>query len=272
MGRKYTLQIKVEAAIRQSRLGSPETRKRHRYEMRQFFDALATLKEMPATVEQISPRLIKRVVRLWRTRGIAENTIHTRLSYLRRLNKITHMQITVPANEEMDIKKPVSCNSPLLLPDHYRDMIYHPLTHSIIDLQIAFGLTKLEAAYIMPLDHDLATWPFLSVEANIAHNHRKRLVPILSKPQREFLENRRALVVDNPLYPNLTPDRKTILKLFDAECTMANIASHTPFRKLYAENRLAVLLKQMSETKAWQQLAGEMGFARPDKLRQRLGQ
>tara|TARA_B100001996_G_scaffold245937_1_gene190491 strand:- start:7 stop:429 length:423 start_codon:yes stop_codon:yes gene_type:complete len=132
MGRKHTLQTKVDAAIRQSRYGSPQTRRKHRQEMHQFLEDCATLKEVPETIEQITPRLIKRVVRLWRSRHLSENTIHTRLSFLRRMEGFNKMKIVVPSNQALRVVKPKLMPLQLQLPNGYQEKIHHPLTHGFL--------------------------------------------------------------------------------------------------------------------------------------------
>tara|TARA_B100001996_G_C18500716_1_gene531409 strand:+ start:65 stop:517 length:453 start_codon:yes stop_codon:yes gene_type:complete len=141
----------------------------------------------------------------------------------------------------------------------------------MIAMQSHFGLTRLEAAKFFPMESNREEMACLVIHDKIAHNYRKRIVPMHHDYQREALSIRYHLVTTHLLYCQKEPQIKSMPNLYDAECLNAGIAINTPFRCIYAEKRLSELINSLeSEAAAWKQLANEMGYSRANKLKDRL--
>ena len=145
-------------------------------------------------------------------------------------------------------------------------MVHHPLTHSIINLQQNFGLTKLEAIRLRLSSSQIDT--NLVIHRQIAHNRLDRTIPIITEDQKRCLANRAKL--ENTSHLLKQNDDALVGKLIDAELTEANIRLNINIRAIYALNRLNVLRETLEDSSALLALCSEMGFSSPRKIKQWL--
>ncbi len=269
MGRKYELTKESKKLIANPKRGSFRTRKEHQREMNRFFEDCAHLKQLPNGIKRLTPQHIERLVEYWKKRKLSDNTIITKLTVLRRLNRIQRLGLNIPTNLELSLKKSTTQSITLNLPDNYADNIYHPVTKCLIGLQCQFGLTPLEATKFYKFTPHTAR-KSLSINRNISHNHQDRYIPVLTDAQQNCLSECQKLSQHSPFFQSEKAE-EYILNLYRAECRHADIADKTEFRKIYGEKRLSDLMQTLSEGEAWTTLCQEMGYKRSDTLKKRLG-
>ncbi len=263
MGRKFTLQQKSRALLNKQKHGSLATKREHQRVMYTIISDLARLKCLPESFEKLTSEHVEKLVHFWQDKGLSTATIGNKLGILRRFNHAAKLNVEIPNNQTLNNIKPSPTPLKIPIPDRYQEKIYHPITRSLIDLQVHFGLTKLEAIRLNPyatyVDHTLL------IHRNIAHNQQDRMIPVITKAQERCLNDREIIAKESHL---LKRDNLNALmsQLYRAECQDAGIHPKTPFRKCYAQSRLATLQHTLDEPRALLTLCDEMGFSAPRKL------
>ena len=175
------------------------------------------------------------------------------------------LKINIPSNQCLNISLSSKSKEAIAAPDDailQEDL--HPITRSIIECQIAFGLTKLESIRYVPIMGSISE--SLLITRNIAHNNKDREIPITSHHQRDCL-NRRISLNKNKSQLSLADFAEPLIKnLYQSECIYCRIDPKTEFRSIYARHRINRLSQEMDSKKASAMLCKEMGFSTPRKL------
>lgn len=263
MGRKFNLKKTSQRLLQKHKQGSPVTIRDRQRVMDTIIDDLAALKQLPASFQQFSAKHIETLVDHWRDKGLSTATIGNKLGVLRSFSQLSRLHLDIPSNKALNSIKASPVPSKTPLPENCLDKVYHPITRSIIELQILFGLTKLEAIRLQPdgayIDNTLFIY------RSIAHNKRDRAIPVTSKEQERCLQNRITVAEGCGLFDG-DPSETLMDKLYRAECQYANIDPKTPFRKRYAERRINTLKETMDARSALLAMCDEMGFSATRKL------
>ena len=263
MSRKFNLKQECCRLLQKHKQGSLTTIQEKQRVMNSIIEDLATLKQLPALFQQLSAKNIESLVSHWRNKELSTATIGNKLGVLRSFNRLSSFNLDIPSNKNLNSIKASPTPSKKPVPENYLDKIYHPITRVIIELQIQFGITKLEAIHLQPYNTHIDDNLFIN--RSIAHNKRDRVIPLVSKVQTHCLHNRITVAQESSLFDNVAS--KTLIgKLYQAECQHADIDPKTPFRKCYALQRIITLKQTMNESDALFALCSEMGFSAPRKL------
>ncbi len=265
LGKKFNLQQKSQNIFQRQKNGSPATKLEQQRVMNTIIEDLDRLRRLPRDFRLITPNDIEHLVNCWKKRSLSTATITNKLGVLRRLNQLADLNLNIPSNKELNSIKTSTTPLNMAIPKDYEKNIFHPLTKSVIALQLHFGLTKLEAIRLNSTCACVNN--ILLIERTIAHNKKDRTIPITTKIQIETINERNRLIQTSPLLKLQTSDSVTqINRLYMAECCHADISPKTPFRKHYAQTRLKLLEETQDKQSALLTLCLEMGFCAPRKM------
>lgn len=263
MGKKFNLVQKSQNILQRQKNGSPATKREQQRVMSTIIDDLDRLRRLPRDFKHITPNDIEHLVCFWKEKQLSLGTIDNKLGVLRRFNQLAGLNLTIPTNKELDTIKASPTPLKTNIPENYESKIFHPVTRSIIALQLHFGLTKLEAIQLGSIRG--SNDKILLIERTIAHNKKDRVIPITTRIQASSLSERKTLAQTSQLLKH--QDASSLINnLYTAECGDAGINPKTPFRRRYAQNRLKILEKTRDKQSALLALCIEMGFSTPRKL------
>lgn len=258
MSRKSDLKYACLSSLRRIRQGSPYTKRDRLRLLFIIIEDLATLRQLPRQWSEITPAQIHQLVIYWRTQSLSLATLANRLGALRTFNRLARLNLTIPTNRILGIQKFLPAPNTFYIPslDILYKKIHHPLTRHLIACQCLFGLTKWEAIrlswQLLPLTDNLL------VPRHVAHNHRDRTIPIATPAQQQCLQERASLE-PRKLYNNKLKQAHWMNQLYQAECRFATIDPKTPFRKVYARDRLKQLQTALPTIQPNLVLSREMG-------------
>lgn len=263
MGKIFNLHKKSNAVFSQQKQGSHATKREQQRVMSTIINDLNRLRRLPREFKFMTPHDIKCLVHFWKGEGLSIATISNKLGVLRRFNQLARLELNIPSNKELGSIKASSTQLKISIPENYESKIFHPITRSLIALQLHFGLTKLEAIRVNPTS--TANDNILLIERTIAHNKKDRTIPIITNSQNSTLNERKIITKTSQLLKQ-QESYSLINQLYTAECHDAGIDPKTPFRRHYAQARLNILKKTQDKQSALLVLCKEMGFSTPRKL------
>lgn len=224
---------------------------------------LNRLRRLPREFKLMTSHDIKCLVRFWKEEGLSIATIGNKLSVLRRFNQLARLELNIPSNKELGCVKALPTPPKKSIPENYENKIFHPITRSLIALQLHFGLTKLEAIRVNPTC--IVNGNVLLIGRTIAHNKKDRTIPVITNSQKSTLSERKIITKTSQLLKK-QESHSLINRLYTVECFDAGIDPKTPFRRHYAQARLNALEKTQDKQSALLVLCKEMGFSAPRKL------
>ncbi len=263
MGKLFNLSKKSDAVFNQQKQGSHATKREQQRVMNTIINDLNRLRRLPREFKLMTPHDIECLVRFWKEKGLSVATIGNKLGVLRQFNQLARLDLNIPSNKELGSIKATSTPLKISLPENYENKIFHPITRSLIALQLHFGLTKLEAIRVNPTC--IVNDNILLIQRTIAHNKKDRTIPIVTNGQKSTLSERKILTQTSQLLKQ--QDTSLLINhLYAAECHDAGIDPKTPFRRHYAQTRLNILKNTRDKQSALLVLCEEMGFSAPRKL------
>lgn len=259
MGRKWELEKSCRAYLNRIRKGSFQTKKTREQIMTQLIDDLASLKRLPSAISEITASHITLLIQYWREKELTEETIVNRLSVFRTVNNLAQLNINIPKNSDLGLKRYVTAQKLSKYDQLEIEKLSHPITRNVFALQMHFGLTQSEAIYLDPnlISHNHA----LMITRNISHSNKERYIPIIDDAQKNIIEERRSLCDDS--FTTIMPIQ-TINQLIKAELFFLNIKTAPDFRSLYAKKRFAQM--GSDEKQAIKTLIREMGITKSKRI------
>lgn len=224
--------------------------------MMQLIDDLAKTKQhLPNSISKIQSSQISLLVKFWREKGFKEKTILNRLGVLRTINNLTQLNIDIPSNTLLGLKKESTEKKMITIDLSILEKVSHPITRSVLAFQLHFGLTQSEAIQIDPdlISHTHA----LMIMRNIAHNKRDRNIPILNGEQEMLINERRLL--SNKKLTELMPI-KMVNHLVKFELTFLGFNESKDLRAIYAKKRFSEISARIGEQQAIKTLMIEIGI------------
>lgn len=262
MGRKWELEKSTLLCLTRIRSGSHNTKEARKKVMMQIINDLAKTKQvLPCSFTNIQSSQIIFLTQLWKNEGLKEKTIVNRLGILRTVSDLSQFNIDIPSNialglkREITKKKIIGCDISIL------DKVSHPVTRSILSLQIHFGLTQSEAINIDP--DLLSKNGALMVMKNCAHNGKERAIPILNEAQKAALQERRALSGEK--ITKLIPISR-IHHLVASELMYLGLKTLKNVRALYIKKRFHEIQKSEGGLQAIKTLMTEIGIKKSAPL------
>lgn len=233
---------------------------------------LVTLKQVPASWHGLKKELVFLLVAKWR-KSASEATIIAKLSRLRVFNRLFQLDMSIPTNHDL------GCIVNLPEHDSFIEIefseifqsVHHPVTKILLLLQAEFGLTlneamNLDISYAISLETGK-----LTLDRKTAYNSKERSIPILTKQQREVLNNLEHHFL-NERYSLALISNGSGLKVYLAEMRFAGVNLRFPIRNIYARNRFQQLSTDNTHAEAILVLQKEMGFSAKRYVEKAIGQ
>ncbi len=193
-------------------------------------------------LKSLKPKHINALLQRWQAEQLSPGTIKNRMSHVRWLaEKIGKKGIVPTSNTALGIEKrqyvfnenksrQLSMAQFKSIPDQHVRMS--------LRLQLAFGLRREEAMKIQPNLADLGS--FLRLSASWCKGGREREIPILSKHQRELLNEARALANGGSLIPADKSYAEQV-KRYENVCIKIGLDRAHGLRHHYAQQRYLAL-------------------------------
>lgn len=262
MSRQHSLMNTAKKVLANDRTQSPLTRYQRRVMIEQGLRDLAKLRQLPAQLNLLTSQHIQQLVTYYQQQGVGDRSLANKLAAWRYFIRLAKLPVTLPSNEQLGIAT-YAQSVPHYQPPDLR-LIYHPVTRNLIELQQLFGLTRVEGAKL-----DLTTLEKepsrLSIHRLIAHNHRDRSIEIQTEAQRACLRTRQHLEQTIAGFQE-SNYHQLVLRLYQHECSVAEVPFTTPFRKVYAQQRYQALESRLGEKQTLRLLCQEMGCQSPHRL------
>lgn len=269
MGRKFVLKNECRDYLQLYPKGSKVTQHERNRLILAMIEDLAILHELPNRLSLLTAAHIKKLVDHWIAQGTLPATMANRLGALRTLNRLASLKIDIPSNQSLGIIKSfTTLPASAVIDQEIINKVAHPVTRTIIECQMVFGLTKLESIRFSPILSQQEA--LLFIQRDIAHNKKDRQIPILSEAQKHCLSERKMLIQDRQGLVFGDFSENLIKKLYQAECIHCRVDPNTEFRSFYAKQRLKQLKSQLGEAASLAALCQEMGFNAPHKLERLL--
>jgi hypothetical protein len=258
MGRKANLIYEYSAVLKTIRKGSHASKKRYFNVMKSIVSDLLYIHQAPYSFRQLNLEQVQRLVEFWRKQQKKPAAIMNLLSVLRKYCKLANPELVLPTNKSLELSRNTIDKTDIAINPRIIEKVHHPITRSIIALQLYFGLTKLESIKLIINAADLKQ---LVVYRDAANNNRDRIVPIVTAEQKQAIAERVQLLGCKNRLIDITPF-KIICDLYNAELAVVKIKpAAAAFRKYYALNRFNALINKISKEAIYHKLQIELGFA-----------
>ena len=254
---KKILLDEVNSTLRNYTQGTPKSRQEKRNALRHIIKDLLDLNIAPDSFKLLTKENICSLVSFWQDRGNSHSTIINKLGILRFFNQKGGFGISIPDNLTFKLNKNYQRKAPFL-PDNIVSLVSNPITEIILQLQIEFGLTKIEALRLRPASD--INKSDLIVSKVISYNRKERFIAIYRPSQKEVIKKLNALLQERNCISDFATERH-ILNLYNAELAIQGVDYNANFRIVYANTRLAELQrKKVDRNDAYRILMDEMGY------------
>ena len=219
MGRKANLIYEYSAVLKTIRKGSNSSKKRYFNVMKSIVSDLLYIHQAPYSFKQLNLEQVQSLVEFWRKQQRKPDTIMNLLSVLRKYCKLANLELTIPGNKSLNLSRSTNDKTNIVINPEIIEKVHHPITKSIIALQLYFGLTKLES---IKLILNTANPKQLIVYRDVANNNRDRIMPIVTNEQKQAITERSQLLGNKNRLIDIAPF-KTICDLYNAELAVVGI-------------------------------------------------
>lgn len=241
------------------------------------------------SAHNLKPRHVQALVKRWKERSIADETIRNRLGWLRWLGDRTGKPGLIPRDNAvfgLTERTPYQGSKARRLDAETLLRVHDETIRLALKLQAAFGLRREEALKFRPKIADNGT--FITLKASWCKGGRARQIPIVHPRQRELLREVARVAGDG----SLIPTGKTYVKhlqTYKAQTRGAGLGQAHGLRHAYAQWRYKILTgwscpaqdgptaDMMSQTDrhfdelARMQISNELGHSRIDVTDTYLG-
>ena len=248
--------------------GAEQSRYKRKIVLYAMVDDLLHLGLLPQKLSQLKDDYIFSLIEHWKSKELSSDTIRGRISILRKIMADMY-NIQIPTNKDFNFKaSKFTKQSQMNVSKDVLELVHNPIVKSVLAFQIYFGLTKRESIKI-----NLSTAIMsddLQIHADLATNKKTRFIPILTKTQKEVIDYRCELLGSKHQMLTDRMPETMIVQLLNAEIYDCGYEVNAPFRRVYAMERLAFLVKRKSEMMAKRMLIEEMGYTSYEKLQKGL--
>lgn len=275
MSRKSNLIHAYTRALKISNKGAYATQQTKLKTMRLIVEDLVLFRCAPHRWQELSDNQICKLIEAWKIKNnkpIKTTTIIKRISVLRKICFLIDNAMNFPSNKKLGLQVNSSQQNDysfphVVLKNGILEKIEHPITKTIIEFEMFFGLTKPESIKLS--DHSIDKDKIM-IYRDIAYNHYDRIIPIKTEQQYNVLAKRIQVIkkynVQNSLL-QITSFAK-LSSLYRNELAILNIEGHSHFRMIYAKDRFENLKKSITKKKAIKILQKELGLT-SDRLLKR---
>ena len=267
MGYKQHLIEEVFQVVRTARQASPRYRRERQQVLIHIVNNLITLGIAPATFQALSPSHIRALLNYWHSRGNTVSTVRNKLGILKWFLASQGIKLDWPTSQPLAASLSAATHQARpYVTTALLDQVAHPLTRTLLAFQFYFGLTKLESARLDITTAIRASEIYIS--RHLAHNHKERYVPIITRTQCDSLDERRHILQGAGCLTDRLPERM-LLNLYAAELYHCGITTRVDLRLCYVQCQLAQLAsKGVPQHKAYQLIMEALGFQDKHKFRQ----
>lgn len=196
--RKSQLRQYADRYLNQNNQGSPRDRKYRYFVIHKMIDDLFRIKEVPPKWYVLNKLHLEKLIYFWKKKKIKQTTIMKYMTVIRWFLKLIDHPITGIKNKDLGLSKKQNSKKPTSISPDIFQKISDPITKTILDLQIHFGLTFSEAIRLIPDVHLQPNIIWLTRE--IASNSQDRIIPIRSDEQNVILKQLISLIgINNTL-------------------------------------------------------------------------
>lgn len=264
MNRRQLLINEFDTVLTMRRKGSPSTKENHRIKLLAITDDLTQMNCLPQSWSELNNDTVKNLVACWKEGGNKNTTIANKLGLLRTLITEIGKGACLFDNNSTFIapRKPLILDK---LPELKLGKVEINVIKNIMDFEVNFGLTKTEA---VKLDNKMLLREAeqgLTIYRTIAHNGKRRTVPINTDKQRQVIATRLGLLEQK----RFAKSASLILTLYRATAAFYDIPGY--LRRYYINNRSIELKKEhISKGAIVQTLQSELGITTKAAIRASL--
>lgn len=251
--------------LKLSKKGSHLTRLNHIKVIRVIIEDLYSLHITPRYLSELQEKELKRLIDFWISKNHKPETVANKVGVIRKIFTLTGVKDKLPTNKKLGIK--ISDNKTRqfksITTETLLEKIEHPLTKTIVDFEVNFGLTKTESIklslYSIADDH-------ITIYRDISYNHKDRIIPIISSKQQNVIDSRKQILQKF----NCGEDKESLLDistfeslstLYRVDMAILGIEGHSHFRDIYMKNRFLELSGLHSSDDAQKILMSELGLS-----------
>jgi hypothetical protein len=207
---------------------------------------------------------LDKLIAYWRGSGNSISTIVNKRSAIAWFLKMIKSDIQLTSAKRLGLQKSKSNNNSFYICDDIKHISYHPISRTILDYQLYFGLTKSESININLLESYKDN--YLHINSSLAFNSHERWIPVITHEQTKALQDRFELLESKSNLFDLMPKWR-IVNLYDAELLFSKIPVHTKLRKYFIQKQLINFQNQgMSQDDAYLHLMSLTGFKTKNHL------
>ena len=206
---------------------------------------------------------LDKLVAYWGGLDNSISTIRNKRSMLEWFLKILGSDVILAKASELNLKRTTLYQNNVYISERLIHQVYHPISRTILDFQLYFGLTKYESIQI---DKDSCTKHGVRISQKLAFNSNEREILAVTYNQKQAIKDRQKLLQEKSSLLDVLSLRN-LVKLYDQELLINGITSKTDLRRFYIQQHLVHLQNMKYEKKEiYQRLMERTGFKKIDSL------
>lgn len=168
----------------------------------------------------------------WHGKGNSVSTMMNKRSILVWFLELLGSDIELPRCQDVGLKKIKQPKDSTYVSEDILHNLHHPLSHTIAEFQLYFGLTKLESIKI-DLKSSLQK-KILNINTRLAFNSNDRSIAVVSEKQKQAIENRFNYLNGKASLLDLAP-LEDIVALYHTELILIDIPKRANLRKYFIQ-------------------------------------
>lgn len=262
-----TLKKEYHNAINNKRRGTLATKTKYTNVMNNITFELSKTNSLPIHWSEVNNQTIDVLIQRWKAIGNSDKTISNKLGILRHVIKgLTGGYCNFDAN--LNFVEPIKPKIIKPLNPIDLDIIQDDIVRNIMEFELNFGLTKTEAMKLNNTIQLSSAKNEITILRTIAHNQKRRTVPITNAKQRDIVQSRLALIhKSNTIFHRKESLSKLYHSMVEVYCLPKSL------RLYYINNRAKSLLDcGTANRKVLQMLSDELGIKNLTSLKGYLWQ
>jgi hypothetical protein len=205
---KHKLLKEVYSVIDSSNVGTHNFKKVRRNFLKRLVKDTLDLKLDLKSFYLFTNDHLDKLVAYWCNSGNSISTIVNKRAVIAWFLKELGSDLVLKTNEQLELKKIKKAKDFVYISEELRNKVYHPITLTILDFQLYFGLTKNESIKINLAEsynqHEL------EISSRLAFNSTERLIDVMTNKQKQAIESRLNLLNNKNTLLDLMPYEKII--------------------------------------------------------------
>ena len=207
---------------------------------------------------------LDKLIAYWNDSGNSISTMINKRSTIAWFLKILKADVKLTSAKNLGLQKLKNHNINFYVCDDIKHITYHPISRTILDFQLYFGLTKLESININLFESYKND--DLYICSRLAFNSCERWIPVITNEQTKAIQDRLKLLGDKSHLFDLMPKWR-IVNLYETELFFHKIPKHTKLRKYFIQKQLINFQNQgMSKDDTYLHLMSLTGFKTKNHL------